>query len=589
MKFFHVYNEECFKGLEKNGLINRDTAFKVQNVFSVPPKRQFNNIARIGGELHSLIKEGKYPFYCDRIAGGITYYKYAYDPALIREYESLLGDWFLGFQLHESASNRRQGDWPFLIKKTGSKGPYDVALLDTFKSGHAVTPDGEVLHSLGHGSIYDYAKMVFKETPEEYYEEIREMFSQRLDETLGHILPCDSYFLMTKLQDEMGMKSFMPEVGSQIQDMRIAVALARGIAKASGKTWGTYYECWHHTVFDDGKVICTMPCYNLDPINEWYLTQETHVDDFTTYGEKGGSSRLLQNRIYYHALMSGADYFSEEWGLNCSYYDMQEFTLSPYGETKKAFINDALALRGMRAKTPFAIVLPKKYSVVEIYDPFHPKKIDVTDVDNLRVEITEPFEYMNYTVGAEDEKYYKHVQGVINLVFDRDGKRHGNEGHVIKNSLFGDMFDIIYEDTAPSAMEKYDYLIDASPDGAFAKHADGKYRVLESADFEKLKEELSKLIPEVMPVTVSGLCWMVSENEDGRRFLSIFNNEGNMRTVEHGDVIDNSFDETVEVKFASSSEIKVIKEGSFASEITKVDETTYKIKVPATAFIIIEF
>ena len=71
-----------------------------------------------------------------------------------------------------------------------------------------------------------------------------------------------------------------------------------------------------------------MPCFNLDPINEWYLTQETHVDDFTTYGANGGSSRLLQNRIYYHALMSGADYFSEEWGLNCSYTDMQNFTLS---------------------------------------------------------------------------------------------------------------------------------------------------------------------------------------------------------------------------------------------------------------------
>lgn len=45
MKFFHVYNEECFKGLEKNGMLNKDSGFKVQNVFSVPKKRQFNNIA----------------------------------------------------------------------------------------------------------------------------------------------------------------------------------------------------------------------------------------------------------------------------------------------------------------------------------------------------------------------------------------------------------------------------------------------------------------------------------------------------------------------------------------------------------------
>ncbi len=576
MKFFHVYNDWHIKGLEKNGFINRDTAFKVQNVFSVPRERQFNNIARIGGELHSLIKEGKYPFYCDRIAGGITYYKYEYDRALIREYTDILGDWFLGFQLHESASNRRQSDWPTLIKRTGKKGPYDAKeLSEVMKSTYAITPYGETLWALSQGSVEEYSRLTFKETPEEYYEEIREMFSERMRETEGRILPVDSYFLMTKLQDELGMRTFMPEVGSQIADMRIEVALARGIAKAAGKTWGTYYECWHHSYNEKGELVCTMPCFNNDPVNEWYLKQENHYDDFSSFGENGGSSRLLQNRIYFYALMSGADYFAEEWGLNCSYYDMKEFTLSPYGKTKLDFINEAVKLRGVKSLVPFAIVLPKEYSTVEIGGP-------ITDPNA-------PFTYLKYEIDEEKKDYIKHVQSVINLVFEKTGEKFGNESHVIKNSRFGDLFDIIYEDTSEDAMRKYDCLIDASPDGGFKKACGDKFCILESRDLEKLEAELKERIAACMPVTVSDLCWLVSTDENGRRFLSVFNNDGNMRTIEKGDVIDKDADKTVEIKFKEATDIKVIKEGNFPSEITKVDERTYSVRVPATAFVIFEF
>ena len=48
MKFFHVYNEKCFKGLEKNGLINKDTGFKIQHAFSVPEELKFNKFAAKG-------------------------------------------------------------------------------------------------------------------------------------------------------------------------------------------------------------------------------------------------------------------------------------------------------------------------------------------------------------------------------------------------------------------------------------------------------------------------------------------------------------------------------------------------------------
>ena len=51
MKFFHVYNEKAFLGLEKNGMLNKDTGFKIQHAFSLPQEMQFNKLAAKGGRL----------------------------------------------------------------------------------------------------------------------------------------------------------------------------------------------------------------------------------------------------------------------------------------------------------------------------------------------------------------------------------------------------------------------------------------------------------------------------------------------------------------------------------------------------------
>ena len=91
-----------------------------------------------------------------------------------------------------------------------------------------------------------------------------------------------------------------------------------------------------------------------------------------------------------------------------------------------------------------------------------------------------------------------------------------------------------------------------------------------------------------MPVYVTGLCWLVSTDEGGKQYLSIFNNDGNTRTREKGDVVDSAADRVVDVKFKKPTDIKVVKQGNFTSEIARVDETAYKIKVPATGFIIME-
>lgn len=576
MKFFHVYNEDCYKGLVKNGLINKDTGFKVQNVFSMPRERQFNEIAKKGGKLHTLIKENKYPFYIDRIAGGILWFEYPYDKELFKEYEDILGDWFLGCQHHESGSNRKQ-DWALIRKKTGHDGPYDVdKLKELTKSSYAITPYGEVLYGTSQDSIEYYSKQTYAKGYKEYIEEMRDMYKRRMEDTDGHIVPCDSYYVVPRLQHSVGVKTFMPEVGCQIPWMRMQIALIRGMAKAKNKTWGTYYECWKAT----DETTFTMPVFNYTPINEWYLTQENHPDDFTSNGKNGGSSRLLQNRIYYYSLMAGADYLSEEWGLNCSYTEMDNFTLSEYGIVKKDFINTALTLQGIKAKVPFAIVLPTKYEALEIPDSINYLK--------EKFNVYRDY-YLEYKLTPEEKEYFGHIENLLKYIFDREEDRYGNERHVITNSRFGDVFDIIYQDESYETFKNYKYLIDATKDDEFIK--ENKYqdlKILSSKDLYKLEEQLQSLIKETMPCYVDDLCWLVSTDENGQNYLTIFNNEGNQRTVENGDVIDERATKTVNVEFKKDVNLELYRKGQEV-KVEKIDNKKYKITISGAGFGLFKF
>jgi len=576
MKFFHVYNDWHIKGLEKNGLVNEDTGFKIQHCFSVPGELKFNKIAAKGGRLHSLIKENNIPFYVDRLQGGITYHKYDFDRDLIREYEEILGDWFLGFQLHESASNMFDSDWQGILRVTdGNKGPYDAEeLKDKFRAKKCNIEDGGVLYNFSQGTPDEYAKLCYPETPEAFLEQLIERYKMRMEETGGHLLPVDSYYLMSRIHNQLGAKTFFPEVGWQIGQMRIAVASARGTAENAGKTWGTYYETWiaAPTEFD-----ASMPCFNSDPSNEWYLTQEQHADDFTTHGPGGGSSRLLQKRIYYYSLMAGADYMGEEWGLNCSYTDMQTFELSEYGLAKKDFIEFIRNYKKMKACVPFAIVLPKEYYCVQVENPFRPHHLGV-----------HRDKYMQCLLTPERKAFNGHIEDLINLIYEVDGGHIGNEGHTLTNSRFGDLFDIIYEDADEKTFAKYAGLIDASPDGRVEKKLGGKYRVFGSDDLTKLEADIKEFSKEVLPVTVDKLLWVVSEDEKGR-YVSIFNNEGNYRARPEGDHVNHEADARVKVSFREAASLEAIKLSSPDIRIEKADDTTYYVDVPACEFAIFKF
>jgi len=574
MKFFHVYNDQYYEGLVKNDLIDEDTGFKLQHCFAVPDELQFNRFAAKGSRFYNMIREKRYPFYVDRVAGGVTYYPYEFDGDLIKEYKELLGEWFLGFQQHETAGNRSL-DWNRVLERMeGEKGPYADPELLASRSirSYARRPDGTVLWGFSQGSPYEYAALPFPETVEELYEDFYRLFRSRMEATGNSVLPCDSFSLLTKLQDEIGVENFMPEVGCQIPHMRIAVATARGVALAKGKKWGVYYECWKTTK----ETGATMPVFNKDPGNEWYLTQETHKDDFTTHGENGGSSRKLQRRIYHYALMSGAMFMGEEWGLNCSYNDMNSFELSPYGEAKKDFLHFARKHRKVKATIPFAIVLPKDQICIQLVRAW--KAMGEIRTQHLRRVFTD-----------DEARRVGVIEDVLKLLFQRDLEEIcGDEGHVMQNSRFGDLFDLVYEDFDESAFLPYDTLIDLTYGGSFSKKYGGKFRFFENRSLSLLGEEIRARAKDILPMVADSCHWLLSEDENGAYF-SIFNNEGNTRSVSKGDEINPTADRRVTVTLCEKLFLSPEKLSSDTVRFEKRNDDIYEIFLPATEFAIFKY
>lgn len=309
------------------------------------------------------------------------------------------------------------------------------------------------------------------------------------------------------------------------------------------------------------------------------MTQQTHPDNFTEHGANGGSSRLLQNRIYYYALMSGAHYFSEEWGLNCSFTDMHDFNLSEYGQLKKEFIHHTEDVLGVQAVIPFAIILPKAYSCVLV--TWEESKRKLGQLSN---------NYMGCVLSQDQAKYYTHIQDVLKLFFGSNGQSYGNESHTLTNSRFGDVADVIYEDAPDEVLSRYEYLIDATEEGTFIKSKVGSnLKILDSKDLGKLEKEMKELIPDVMPVFVDDLCYLVSTDENGVRYLSIFNNEGNTRSLQYGDVIDPEANRTVNVTFNVPAQPQLWKSSPKEAKIKKMENGQYAVEVLAAGFTILTF
>ena len=104
-----------------------------------------------------------------------------------------------------------------------------------------------------------------------------------------------------------------------------------------------------------------------------------------------------------------------------------------------------------------------------------------------------------------------------------------------------------------------------------------------------MSAQIEAVAPSVMPCVVDGLHWLVSYGEDGRRYLSIFNNDGNYRDIKLGDVIDHSVDRRVKVTFKEKAELEVIRSFCDGIKLERIDDKNWYVTVPATELVILTY
>ena len=492
--FFHCYLPETWDAQVKAGLITEKTAgVRFVMTIRLDEKYKFNNLAAKDGELYKIVEKNRFPLYIDRLQGGDYIDVYPYDKALIEDYKRLLGDKFFGFQMHEWLSNYK----------------HDLDVLKNIPDGHwtAETIKKEVFR-ISPYPFLNLSAMTAEEMERfrpkslaEFLQIGKWLLSDRQKRTDGELTSCDSYFLTFPQEIECGVKRIMPEIGAQTPNTRIQLAFARGMAKAHGLRYGSYYESWGGSPFS----VC---CYQKDGKNEWAIRQAADFP-YEMKGQNGGSSRSMQKRMHLYSYLAGATFMSEEWGMCNTFLDWENFELSPYGKVKKEFIEFVEKYPEIGAPvTPIAAVVPKDFIVEPL---MHIGK------------------YIGFPVGGEFGQTVEKVHRGLKKVFCSAFPSFGREKNSLKNCLTYDAIDIITEEEAEGS--KYDRFIDltCSPD------FDKKYA-------EKIVPTkiglINRIIEGRLPCSVKGgVLKQFTKTEDGTYYMLLTNNGGITNSVKKGETV----------------------------------------------------
>ncbi len=509
-RFIHTYTEDSFPGLFEKGLWREGDGLKLMHKNYLPKERSFNEIAKVGGLLYNRIKELNCPFYIDRFQGGIPFpYSYNYDKNLLDEYKNMLGDKFLGFQMHEWVSNFESENKRVL--EAENKWIAEHGSLDGFWEHYieAVKTDSMALF-VEAWSVEEWSKMSHPENTAEFMEYVYKLWKLRSEQTCCPMFPADSGYLAPKIEIEMGAKILLPEVGWQIEGTRVQIAYNRGMAKNAKIPWGVYYECWGFNQGSPDKL--TIP-YSLNTFDNEWTENNLHMEVIErTHGnpENGGSSRSLQERMWVYSYFSGAEYMGEEYGVCNTFRNLTDFELSEYGLVKKKFLDFTQKYPNLgKTYTPIAIVLPAELPLYTF-----------EAVEN----------YLGYTLNEKDSalaEIIRTIKKTINKLFYKKAQDYdwiGRDAHCMQNTDYPDVFDIIHANMQESFAE-YDYIIDLTGDLDFAKN----YTNIITVD------ELNDVLAKLLPCRLTETLHTVFNRTESGWFVFVANNNGVIRSVDAGE------------------------------------------------------
>jgi hypothetical protein len=329
--FLHSYEAtgRYWRGLERSGLLRHGTGVRLVNSPWADDSSRFNAVARRGGELHRIISQRGCFFVIDRVSGGAHYRPYAFDQELIKSYAELLGENFLGGQVHETISNTHN-DWNRFVT-ADRKFAHEAVRPDELRRYFTCV---NAPRCLEYGTLDDYAGRSHPTNEGDFWREIEAGFRRESKRFGGHTSYCEGSRwgeLAWHAFYRLGARFCLAELGAWASSKsQFAVAALRGAARAAEKPWGIFFAPW-------GPEGCTA----MVPEKDWSWKCPLSFFEGTGWpmGPERGPSTALQRRIFFHAYLSGAWTLHEEWGAEGNLLNFDSGEISSYGKVTKALLD----------------------------------------------------------------------------------------------------------------------------------------------------------------------------------------------------------------------------------------------------------
>jgi hypothetical protein len=511
MRFFWSYAPDYWEGLRRRGLLRGEIGVRFVQSPWAEPASLFNRAAAPGTPLHRLLHEGGYGLLVDRCGGGCPYRFYEFDRALLNAYAARLGDAFLGVQLHEWMG------WAAHLFAQSRRPPRQAGV----SSGESIR-DVDLLGDVEGDALPDAG-------PPEYPEEMADFIGKaanlyrRLSRRCGGCVNLVDSGVQSYLQGlRLGARHVMPELGNQTPLSRLQVAYARGMARAAGRSWGVYYECWGGSPF-------SVTCHTGTSL--WRMPAgATGSGEGIRHGGAGGSSRSLQGRLLLFSWLAGAGSFAEEWGDSNTFFDWTRCELTPYGQIIQDYLDLADAVAIGDPVTPVGLVLDPSLTPLEValLAGWIDKRLRLFPIRERDLAVRPLLTSLFWpsdppTVGHHPTR--------------------GNDWYNLTNTPWPDVFDIIPADAEPAVFDEGEAALRGRLNayrGEWLSCAGGV-----EAALARLRDWLRARLP----VWVDGPCaWML--NRRGEQWLlAVFNNEGVHRTADRGEWVCDALTSEVRIAF----------------------------------------
>lgn len=521
MRFFWSYHPDYWEGLRRRGLLRGDIGVRFVQTPWGDDVSHFNRAAAKGTPVHRLIHEHGYGLLVDRGVGGCAYLRHEFDRALLDDYARRLGARLLGVQLHE---------W------MGAVGHMAAAAL---KHGPRALRDspitGDLFDEAGLGTLETYGRRYPLADLRAFMAECELFYGLMHRRFAGYVNLVDSGAQSYYQGLQLGARHVMPELGNQTPLSRLQVAYARGMARAFGRPWGSYYECWGGSPF-------SVTCYTGQTL--WRMPGQAGVGEGEgiRHGGAGGSARSLQRRLLLFSWLAGAMNFAEEWGDSNTFHDWTRYDLTPYGQVIADYLDLADAVQPGEPATPVALVVdpsstPLEVSLLANWIGKRFRLFPLTERDQaLRPWLTALYWPADPpTVGHHPTR--------------------GNDWFNLTNTPWPDAFDIVPSDAAAAAFDRYAALLYLGDDETAVKARLRTYRgqwLSREGGLDATLARLRAWLRTHLPVWVEGDCQWTLNRHGADWLLAVFNNEGIHRTATGGEVACDALTRDVRIAFPTS-------------------------------------